>query len=100
MIPRSVRLSEAPSFGLPIALYRADSRGAIAYAALAAELLRRDGAAATGSPDDDAAATDRSRAGATSAVDRREPRLDGVGARSMTIQPERHSRPGPRPRPR
>jgi chromosome partitioning protein len=43
MIPRSVRLSEAPSFGLPIALYRDDSRGAIAYQALAAELRRRDG---------------------------------------------------------
>jgi chromosome partitioning protein len=42
IIPRSVRLSEAPSFGLPIALYRADSRGAEAYDALAAELLRRD----------------------------------------------------------
>jgi len=43
MIPRSVRLSEAPSFGLPIALYRADSAGALAYEALARELLRRDG---------------------------------------------------------
>jgi len=42
VIPRSVRLSEAPSFGLPIALYRADSRGAEAYAALSAELLQRD----------------------------------------------------------
>jgi chromosome partitioning protein len=42
IIPRSVRLSEAPSFGLPVALYRADSRGAAAYAELAAELLRRD----------------------------------------------------------
>jgi len=42
VIPRSVRLSEAPSFGLPIALYRADSRGALAYSELAAELLRRD----------------------------------------------------------
>jgi chromosome partitioning protein len=42
IIPRSVRLSEAPSFGLPIALYRSDSRGATAYAALAAELLERD----------------------------------------------------------
>jgi chromosome partitioning protein len=42
IIPRSVRLSEAPSFGLPIALYRPDSRGAEAYAALTAELLRRD----------------------------------------------------------
>jgi chromosome partitioning protein len=43
VIPRSVRLSEAPSFGLPIALYRADSRGAHAYEALANELRRRDG---------------------------------------------------------
>jgi chromosome partitioning protein len=42
VIPRSVRLSEAPSFGLPVALYRADSRGAFAYGDLAAELLRRD----------------------------------------------------------
>jgi chromosome partitioning protein len=45
VIPRSVRLSEAPSFGLPIALYREDSRGAVAYAALATELRRRDGRA-------------------------------------------------------
>jgi len=43
MIPRSVRLSEAPSYGMPIALYRADSRGALAYQAVAAEYLRRDG---------------------------------------------------------
>jgi chromosome partitioning protein len=43
VIPRSVRLSEAPSFGLPIALYRDTSAGAIAYAALAAELRARDG---------------------------------------------------------
>lgn len=43
VIPRSVRLSEAPSYGLPIALYRPDSKGAEAYAALAAELRLRDG---------------------------------------------------------
>ena len=43
VIPRSVRLSEAPSFGLPVALYRADSRGAIAYEELAAEIRSRDG---------------------------------------------------------
>jgi chromosome partitioning protein len=42
VVPRSVRLSEAPSFGLPIALYRADSRGALAYEAVARELRRRD----------------------------------------------------------
>jgi chromosome partitioning protein len=43
VVPRSVRLSEAPSFGLPIALYRPDSKGAEAYAALAIELRGRNG---------------------------------------------------------
>jgi len=43
VIPRSVRLSEAPSFGQPIARYRPESRGAIAYAELSRELRRRDG---------------------------------------------------------
>jgi chromosome partitioning protein len=41
VIPRSVRLSEAPSYGQSIATYRADSKGAEAYAAFAAEYLRR-----------------------------------------------------------
>jgi chromosome partitioning protein len=43
IVPRSVRLSEAPSYGLPIALYRPDSKGADAYASLAAEFRARDG---------------------------------------------------------
>ena len=43
VIPRSVRLSEAPSFGLPVALYRPDSKGAEAYDALAREFLAREG---------------------------------------------------------
>ena len=43
IVPRSVRLSEAPSYGLPIALYRPDSKGAEAYASLAAEFRARDG---------------------------------------------------------
>jgi chromosome partitioning protein len=42
VIPRSVRLSEAPSHGLPIALYRPDSKGAEAYREFANEFLRRD----------------------------------------------------------
>ncbi len=42
VVPRSVRLSEAPSHGLPIALYRPDSKGAVAYRDLAAEFLRRE----------------------------------------------------------
>lgn len=41
VIPRSVRLSEAPSYGRPVALYRPDSRGAEAYGALAEEFLAR-----------------------------------------------------------
>ena len=42
VIPRSVRLSEAPSHGLPISMYRPDSRGAEAYAALATEIRAQD----------------------------------------------------------
>jgi chromosome partitioning protein len=41
IIPRSVRLSEAPSHGLPISMYRPDSKGAEAYEALAAEFRAR-----------------------------------------------------------
>jgi len=40
-IPRSIRLSEAPSYGRPIKLYDPSSRGASAYADTAAELLTR-----------------------------------------------------------
>jgi chromosome partitioning protein len=41
VIPRNVRLSEAPSFGLPVALYAPRSVGAEAYAAVAEEVLDR-----------------------------------------------------------
>ena len=43
VIPRSVRLAEAPSYGQPGATYAPDSRGSLAYHDLAAELRRRDG---------------------------------------------------------
>jgi chromosome partitioning protein len=43
IVPRSVRLSEAPSHGMPIPTYSPDSTGAAAYAALATELRQRDG---------------------------------------------------------
>ncbi|MBN8886078.1 MAG: ParA family protein [Rudaea sp.] len=49
VIPRNIRLAEAPSHGQPINLYDRESRGAIAYFGLAGELLRRDRAAAAGS---------------------------------------------------
>jgi chromosome partitioning protein len=41
IIPRNVRLAEAPSFGKPALFHDKDSRGALAYLALAGELLRR-----------------------------------------------------------
>ena len=43
MIPRNVRVSEAPSFGLPVLLYDVNCAGSQAYAHLASELLRREG---------------------------------------------------------
>ncbi|MCX8506747.1 MAG: AAA family ATPase [Alphaproteobacteria bacterium] len=43
MIPRNVRVSEAPSFGKPVMLYDFQSAGAQAYAHLAGEVLRREG---------------------------------------------------------
>ena len=43
VIPRSIRLAEAPSHGLPISRYAPDSTGAVAYAGLAAELRAKDG---------------------------------------------------------
>ncbi len=42
VIPRNIRLAEAPSHGLPILYYDKGSRGAQAYLALAGEMLRRD----------------------------------------------------------
>jgi chromosome partitioning protein len=46
-----VRLAEAPSFGKPVLQHDKDSRGALAYLALAGEMLRKD---------DDAAANESS----------------------------------------
>ena len=48
VIPRNVRLSEAPSFGKPALVYDLACAGAQAYARLAAEMLRREGAAPVG----------------------------------------------------
>jgi len=42
VIPRNVALAEAPSFGQPILFYNRNSRGSLAYLALAGEVLRRD----------------------------------------------------------
>ena len=43
IIPRNIRLSESPSFGLPVIAHDADSKGAISYINLATEILEKNG---------------------------------------------------------
>ena len=50
VIPRNIRLGEAPSHGMPAIVYDAKSRGAEAYVGLARELLARDTARAPSGP--------------------------------------------------
>jgi chromosome partitioning protein len=65
LIPRNVRLSEAPSYGLPINRYDRGSRGGQAYASLTHELLRRaEGAEVLPEPDQAVAALEALEAGA------------------------------------
>ena len=47
IIPRNVRLAEAPSHGMPVLQYDRTSRGALSYIALAGEILRREAKKAT-----------------------------------------------------
>ena len=42
VIPRNIRLAEAPSFGRPVLFHDKESRGALAYLALAGEMIRRE----------------------------------------------------------
>jgi chromosome partitioning protein len=41
-VPRNIRLAEAPSHGLPVLNYDKASRGAVAYIALAGEMIRKE----------------------------------------------------------
>ena len=44
VIPRNIRLAEAPSHGKPIIYYDINSRGAVAYLKLAREIIQREAA--------------------------------------------------------
>ena len=50
VVPRNVRLAEAPSHGLPALAYDRASKGARAYVALASEIVARDARAAATAP--------------------------------------------------
>ena len=63
VVPRSVRLAEAPSYGVPVSAYAPQSRGALAYKALARELLEGDGVKVPAPAAMDAGADDRFREG-------------------------------------
>ncbi len=87
-IPRSVRLSEAPSHGLPIALYEPDSKGAQAYAAFSREFRARIGLG------DPALHSERSsvkapvaRATPATPAARTRPAGDGTGSTPATREP-------------
>ena len=60
VVPRNVRLAEAPSFGLPVLKYDRSSRGAVSYLALAGEILRRSDQASAANVSSSASATDDS----------------------------------------
>ena len=65
VIPRNVRLAEAPSFGSPVMYYDKSSTGSKAYLALAGEVLRKNSLVtptntSTSSPEDEASATENS----------------------------------------
>jgi chromosome partitioning protein len=57
VIPRNIRLAEAPSFGRPALFHDKESRGALAYLALAGEMIRREEEAHTGEHGRSAAAS-------------------------------------------
>lgn len=102
VIPRSVRLSEAPSFGEPVLTLDPSSRGSIAYRLLAAEVEARYGLAATPPPPPPPAETATAAAplkapasAAPSGADERTPAIEeraaisGPGGRGYgTVAPE------------
>lgn len=59
IIPRNIRLAEAPSHGAPIIKYDRASRGAIAYLALAGELVRREREAMAGQQEENQTADEQ-----------------------------------------
>lgn len=75
IIPRNIRLAEAPSHGTPVLKYDQASRGAIAYLALAGELVRREQERQAGPQHDTEAEDEAPPPDTTAAVNNAEPNL-------------------------
>jgi chromosome partitioning protein len=80
IIPRNIRLAEAPSFGKPVLFHDKESRGALSYLALAGEMIRREEEEGEGSTPPDAAPASES--GGREAVSEGE--VSGEEARANT----------------
>jgi chromosome partitioning protein len=70
VIPRNIRLAEAPSFGRPALFHDKESRGALAYLALAGEMIRREEEALAAERTGGSSAADHGRAAANDAAAR------------------------------
>ena len=89
LIPRSIRLSEAPSFGQPITDYDARCTGAVAYRQLAREFIQRSQSAAN-------AASSNSQENTSDTEDSAPPHHE-EGSPSAEHPPEADSAPGQEP---
>lgn len=108
VIPRSVRLAEAPGFGRPITVYDPASRGAVAYRRLAEELLGHGAAdgksggvtvdsGGNGQPEPEAGGSAQTEPTETASVDGR-PKAGGRGRTGKPTRRKKESRQKPRPR--
>ena len=83
VIPRNIRLAEAPSFGRPVLFHDKESRGALAYLALAGEMIRREEEEArqgAGAPAEGPAAADQPADSESDPPQTTDPALAGGGA--------------------
>jgi chromosome partitioning protein len=83
VIPRNIRLAEAPSFGRPVLFHDKESRGALAYLALAGEMIRReeeDARQAAGAPAEGPVAAETPADAETDAPQTPDPAVAGGGA--------------------
>jgi chromosome partitioning protein len=89
VIPRNIRLAEAPSFGTPVLFYDKESRGALAYLALAGEMIRREelaGLAQAPGPAEEPLAAAATQASPEEAQTRPQPPVDTAPVETHSVE--------------